>query len=69
MCDNVKLILHYCDLADEDVTRYGRPLCEVCQIDTLSGYILCATGDVKSNAIKAERELISAFLTGGFYYE
>jgi hypothetical protein len=67
--DNVKLILHYCDLADEDVARYGRPLCEVCQIDTLSGYILCATGDVKSNAIKAERELISAFLTGGFYYE
>lgn len=67
--NDVLCIAHYCDLADEDIAQYGRPLCEVVTINTLSGFILCATGDVEVNAIKAERELISAYLTGGFYYE
>ena len=67
--DYIRLILHYCDVAPEMVSRYGKPLCEQRQINTLSGYVLCATADIEYNAIPFERDLVRAYLTGGFYYE
>ena len=60
--------LHYV-IVDEDITHRGRPLCELRQIKNLTGYVLCAEGDLDLNAYDSEREEISSFLTTGFFWE
>lgn len=57
------------DPIDEDPTEQGRPLCQVKTINTLSGYVLCADGEVSCNATESEHRELEAFLTGGFFYE
>ena len=57
------------DPVDEDNTEKGRPLCKVKTISSLSGYILCADGDVDCNATQEEHGELESFLTGGFFYE
>lgn len=64
----ILVAIHYV-VVDEDVTHRGRPLCEVRQIKTLSGYILCAEGDLDLNACDSERREVARFLTTGFYWE
>jgi hypothetical protein len=54
---------------DEDPDEKGRPLCAVRTISSLSGYVLCADGEVVCNATDAEHAELEAFLTGGFFYE
>lgn len=60
--------LHY-KLTDEDITHKGRPLCEIRQINTLSGYILCSDGEFDISCMDDERTSISDFLTTGFFWE
>lgn len=60
--------LHF-DIVDEDITHKGRPLCEIRQIKSLSGYVLCAEGDIDLNAYDSEREQVRRFLTTGFFWE
>ena len=57
------------DVIDEDLTNQGRPLCQMKTLNTLSGFILCANGNINSNATEQEKESISNYLTTGFYYE
>lgn len=64
----VLIVYHYAIVA-EDITHRGRPLCQIRRIDTLSGYILCAEGDLDINAFDAERQEITRFLTTGFFWE
>lgn len=59
----------YYDAAPEDVTDRGRPLARIRTLSNLSGYILCADGEISAPASKAELEEIRSYLTGGFYYE
>jgi len=47
----------------------GYALCEERLLGSLSGYILCADGDISAPATDAELAQIAAFLTGGFFYE
>ena len=54
---------------DDDLTQNGRPLCEVRQISSLSGYMLIQDGDVPINGTKEEAEEIQRLLQGGFYYD
>jgi len=55
---------------DDDNTQHGRPLCELVQINTLSGYILCAAEtEIQITGTAAEEEQIRAYMEGGFYYE
>ena len=54
---------------DDDNTHNGRPLCEVRQISSLSGYMLIQDGDVEINGTATEDAKIRAYLEGGFYYE
>ena len=54
---------------DQDVAERGRPLCAVTTLNTLSGYILCADGDVACAGTENELAEIEGFLTGGFFYE
>lgn len=57
------------DPPEEDVAEHGRPLCKIKTINTLSGYVLCADGDVDCAATEDEHGQLEAFLTGGFFYE
>ena len=63
------LLEHYYQIVDEDITHKGRPLCEVKRLDTLSGFILCAEGDLDINGFDNERKLINKYLTSGFFWE
>lgn len=53
----------------KDPTDQGYPVLDVRQISGLSGYILCADGEIDIPGTADEMAEISAFLTGGFYYE
>lgn len=54
---------------DEDIHHKGRPVCALRQINTLSGFVLCAEGDFDISCLEEERAAIKAFLTGGFFWE
>ena len=53
----------------DDNTHNGRPLCEVRQINTLSGYMIIQDGDVAINGTASEDAKVRAYLESGFYYE
>ena len=55
-------------VADEDNTHRGRPLCQVKQINTLSGFILCADADISIPCTDREKAAIQAAMEAGFYY-
>jgi len=66
---STELIVHHYEIVDEDVTHRGRPLCAIRKISTLSGYVLCAEGDLELNAYDNERAAVREFLTTGFFWE
>lgn len=60
----------YSLLADEDNTRIGRPLYKPVKLNTLSGFLKCATDAFQiSGANYSELMLISGYLTNGMYWE
>ena len=67
--NQTRAIIQFYKIVDEDIEHRGRPLCEIRQINTLHGYILCAEGDLDINAFDAERQEIARFLTEGFFWE
>ena len=54
---------------DDDVSQWGRPLCEVTRINTLSGYILCENVELTVNATFEEQRTIISYMESGFFYE
>lgn len=64
-----RVCYHFYKIVDEDITHKGRPLCEIRQINTLSGFILCADGEFDISCMDDEREMITDFLTSGFFWE
>lgn len=56
-------------IVDEDIGHKGRPLCAIRQLNTLSGYVLCADGDFDIACTEEERRMISGYLTSGFFWE
>ena len=54
---------------DDDNTNHGRPLCEVRQINTLSGYVLCQADEIETTATDSEAAEILNYLNTGFFYE
>lgn len=70
VCNNgIAILTEYIFPADEDVHHKGRPVCQLKQINTLSGFILCAEGEFDISCMEEERNLISDFLTSGFFWE
>lgn len=67
--NSAKMYLLYNNLVPEDNAEFGRPLCQVVQLSTLSGYIQCADGELNISAIGDERAVLASYLTGGFFYE
>lgn len=55
---------------DEDLDHNGRPLCQVKQLSTLSGYCECEDDDIGiTGASQDQLNMIKNFLTGGFFIE
>lgn len=63
------LIAMFYKIVDEDIEHRGRPLCELKQLNTLSGFILCAEGEIDLNCFDNERKEILHYLTTGFFME
>ena len=56
-------------IVDEDIHHKGRPLCELKQLNTLSGFIMCAEGEFDISCYDNERKEIVRYLTTGFFME
>lgn len=61
--------LTYLDAVDPNNDENGRPLMQIRTLNTLSGYIQCAEGDIAIAAFNEEIEAIAQCLVGGFFYE
>ena len=64
----VLIVIHF-RVVDENVAHKGRPLCKLRQISTLSGFVMCAEGEIDLNAYDSERAEVSKFLVEGFFWE
>lgn len=64
----ILIAIHYV-VVDEDIHHKGRPLCEMRQLNTLTGFILCAEGDIDISCYDNERKEIMQYLTEGFFWE
>ena len=56
-------------IVDEDLADKGRPLCQVKQISTLSGFLMCDNADIALAATPGEIETVNAYLNNGMFYE
>lgn len=63
------LVSEFYQLANEDNAEFGKPLCQVKTLNTLSGFIQCEENDHAFSATKAESEEINRNLKEGFFYE
>lgn len=65
-----RLQLNYNKLAEEDNDQFGRPLCKVKKLSTLTGYCQCADADLNIQSINVtELAMLASFVTGGFFIE
>ena len=60
---------HWYTVVDENLTELGRPLYQVKQINTLSGYILCQGADAAITGTQEEAQKVNAYMNSGFFYE
>ena len=57
------------NIIDEDNMNHGRPYCKITTPATLGGYMIAQDAPLSLSATLPETELISNYLTSGFYYE
>lgn len=67
--NNTKIVEQFFKIVDEDIAHRGRPLCELKQLNTLTGFILCAEGEIDISCYDNERREIQRYLTTGFFME
>lgn len=65
----IRLIATFATISDDNTAEWGRPLCRVKTLNTLSGYIQCADADFEITCTSTEREAIASHLVKGFYME
>lgn len=63
------LEMQFFNIADDDVTKNGRPLNQIIQPKNVGGYMIIQDGDVPINGTKEEAQELKGTLEGGFYYE
>lgn len=54
---------------DDDLSHFGRPLCQMRTPASLGGYMLIQDGDVPIHGTAEEAAEVRSYLEGGFYYE
>lgn len=57
------------EIADEDNTRNGRPLCQIAKPSVLGGFMIAQKGDLDAAIPLPEHDMIRSFLETGFFYE
>ena len=57
------------DTPEMSPAEFGKPLMKIKQISSLSGYVLCADGEVDAPLTSGELSQLESFLLGGFFYE
>lgn len=67
--NRTRIVEQFYQITNEDIHHRGRPLCTLKRLDTLSGFILCADGEIDINCLDAERTEILRYLTTGFFWE
>ena len=63
------LIVEHYQIANENLSEFGRPLYQTKTIKTLSGYIQCAEDDHAFPGTSEENARINTYLKNGFFYE
>ena len=63
------LLAQFYSVVDENIAEFGRPLCKLKQINTLSGFILCENADAAITGTQEEAQQINSYLNSGFFYE
>lgn len=63
------LICEHYQMVDENLTEFGRPLCNTRTISSLSGFIKCGEADHQFSGTKDENRQINDYMKNGFYYE
>ena len=63
------LIVEHKQVVDENLTEFGRPLCNTRTINQLSGYIQTGEADHAIGGTDGERKEINKYLKEGFFYE
>lgn len=64
-----ELYITYKVVADDAPAERGKPLCELRQISTLSGFIMTADADPAISCSEGELASIRSYMDGGFFYE
>lgn len=68
-CAAPVLISYFQNLADEDLANRGRPLCQMTQLNSLSGYLIVDRPHVEISGTAEEATQINSMLAAGAYYE
>ena len=63
------LIISRQRLVDEDKAQFGRPLCSVTSLASLTGFVLCEDADLDTTASPSEKADILSYLNTGCYIE
>lgn len=66
---DIVFMCRHADIAEEHIVEFGRPLCKIKTLNTLTGFIQCANGDIQCDLTDTEKQQIKQYLEGGFYYE
>lgn len=66
---NSELVAEFYNIVGEDLEHRGRPLMQKVQVNTLSGYLVCADGDISIPSTQEENTRVKSYLEGGFYFE
>lgn len=66
---NTYCVTQFYTIVDEDLEHRGRPLCDIRTINTLSGFVQCADGELDISCYEEEKTAINRFLTNGFFWE
>lgn len=57
------------ELVDDDIAHNGRPLCQMVNCSSNTGYYLIQDGDVAISGTREEAQQIKNYLESGFYWE
>lgn len=65
----IYLYAEYYPLTDEDLSNNGRPLCQIRQLSSMTGYVLIRDGHVDLPGNAGEIAAVKAYLEAGIYVE
>lgn len=63
------LYAQFFEIVDDDLTKNGRPCCQVIQPKNVGGYLLIQDGDITMGGTHQEAAIVKSYLESGFYWE